>query len=158
MKRIGLKIFAVAAAVCAALLVIIAIGFFTQPNDGRGPSFLPQETASINGQSLTLEIAATGEDQQKGLGGRDSLGSDAGMIFPFDGPSRPGFWMKGMRFALDFIYVRDNKVVELKENVQPALAPVPFFPAEDIDAVIEVNAGWVKSHGIKVGDAVVLPI
>lgn len=113
---------------------------------------------SINGHRLQLEVAATSAEQERGLGGRETLADDAGMIFPISPPSRAGFWMKGMRFPLDFIYLRGAEIVELKENVQPTLVPVPFFPSVSVDGVIEVNAGWVKAHGVKTGEEIGLAI
>jgi len=57
-----------------------------------------------------------------------------------------------MHFPLDFIYFNGGRVVELKENVSNTDL-TPFAPNEPVDAVLEVNAGYVAAHGIKVGDA-----
>jgi len=152
MKKNDFRIFLAAAIVCVFALGVLTIIRFAQRNIGESILVLQQETVIINNSKLALEIAATPEEQVRGLGGRDSLLPDSGMIFPFVHPGKPGFWMKDMRFALDFIYVRGNKIVEFKEAVKPALVPTLFFPAEDVDAVIEVNAGWVAAHGIRVGD------
>ena len=114
---------------------------------------LEKRTIAIGSTKLTVEVAATAAQQQQGLSDRPSLAPDAGMLFPLVDPSKDGFWMKDMKFPLDFIYFDQGRVVETKENVPTALVPLPFFPNETVDAVLEVNAGWVSSHGIKVGDA-----
>jgi uncharacterized membrane protein (UPF0127 family) len=120
---------------------------------------LAASAVSINGYELELEIAATPAERERGLGYRDSLAPDGGMLFSFSSPGKHGFWMKGMRFPLDIIYLRGTEIVETKENVQPSSFPVPFFPSVDVDAVVEVNAGWVKNHGVKLGDTLdFLPI
>lgn len=107
---------------------------------------------------LNVEIVRTPTEMEKGLGYRKSLASDAGMIFIYDQPVMPVFWMKGMEFPLDFIWVTGNKIVDLTENV-PNLDPstpdnnLPrYSPQEPVDKVIEVNAGWIKSNNLKIGD------
>lgn len=116
---------------------------------------LSTEKLMVGTAPLTVEVASTPAEQELGLSYRVSLAPESGMLFTFATPSRQGFWMKGMNFPLDFIYTRAGAVVQLKENVSAAGIPVPFFPDQDIDGVIEVNAGWISRHGIKVGDAVV---
>ncbi len=110
----------------------------------------------VNGgpAAVMAEVAITKAEQARGLGGRESLDPDSGMLFPFSAYSRPGFWMKGMHFPLDIVYLNRGKVVEIKDNVPVADKPVPFFPEHDVNAVLEVNAGWCAAHGVKVGDPV----
>lgn len=143
---------------CAAALVITAsaaaAGYAWLRADGAAAVEPQRYSVDIGGSKLILEAAETSAAQELGLGGRDSLAPDAGMIFPFASPGRPGFWMKGMRFPLDFIYVRGSEIVELKEGVQTTPLPTPFFPAEDADAVIEVNAGWIAAHAVRVGERI----
>jgi len=114
---------------------------------------LERRTIMVGSTKLSVEVAATADEQQQGLSDRLSLAPDAGMLFPLVDPSKNGFWMKDMKFPLDFIYFDQGRVVETKENVPNALVPMPFFPNETVDTVLEVNAGWVNGHGIKVGDA-----
>ncbi len=107
-----------------------------------------------------VEEAITPEQKAKGLGERSSLAKDQGMIFPFDPPQKPDFWMKGMRFPLDFIWIRDDKVVDITEHVAAPLSSMTntqlphYFPNDDIDTVLEVNAGFVEYYKIKIGDEV----
>jgi len=53
-----------------------------------------------------------------------------------------------MHFPLDFIYFNGGRVVELKENVSNTDL-TPFAPNEPVDAVLEVNAGYVAAHGTR---------
>ena len=110
------------------------------------------ERVSINGHTIFVELAVTEADKEKGLGYRNSLAADHGMLFVYNHPERYGFWMKGMRFPLDFIWINGNKVADLTKNVStgaPAFAP--FVPA---DKVLEVNAGVIDRFGINIGDLV----
>ena len=66
--------------------------------------------------------------------------------------------MYDMRFALDFIWIRSGKVVELTPAVPPPSEtrgiPATINPAEAADQVLEVASGFIVRHGIKVGDEV----
>jgi len=59
---------------------------------------------SANGEHrFTVEIAATPEEQERGLMFRRSLGPDEGMIFPYAPPQEVGFWMRNTLIPLDII-------------------------------------------------------
>lgn len=111
---------------------------------------------------IEVEIADTDSLRQKGLSGRNSLSENSGMLFVFPKNSFPSFWMKDMNFSLDFIWISDSKVSQINENVQPEPGKTDsqltlYSPRSPIDYVLEVNAGFVAKHNIKVGDAVTLP-
>ncbi|MEK7616779.1 MAG: DUF192 domain-containing protein [Patescibacteria group bacterium] len=120
---------------------------------------LPKSQQVIIGDTkVNVEIADTKDERSKGLGGKESLASDSGMLFIFDRQDFYSFWMKGLKFPLDFIWIRGDKVVDITENV-----PVPSEGAKDedlpiyqskepIDKLLEVNGGFVIQNGIKIGD------
>lgn len=108
---------------------------------------------------LMVEVVRDKRLQEKGLSGRPSIAVDNGMLFLFDYPDVHSLWMKNMRFPIDMIWIKDNIVVDIKENV-----PVPkegiaeydlpvYTPKSIADKVLEVNAGFVKYNNIKAGDA-----
>jgi uncharacterized membrane protein (UPF0127 family) len=115
---------------------------------------------TIGKSSLQVEIRRTEAEQALGLSWRKQLATETGMVFVYSPAQRVMFWMKGMQFPLDFIFVRDGKVVQIVNNVpapsQENQIPKTIVPEMDVDMVIEVNAGWVLSHGVMVGDAVVV--
>lgn len=122
-----------------------------------GSKLLPPQQPRLRvGQAeVKIEIADTVEKRSTGLSGRDSLGEDEGMMFVFDQPGQYGFWMKGMRFALDFVWIRQGRVVEVSESVSAEDQTQVYQPKEPIDTMLEVNAGWAARHGVKAGDDVV---
>lgn len=146
-------------------MVIAGAIFFYQTN-AKIPElpFLPQQstlkTIKINDTTLKVEIADTKEKRSKGLAGRQSLAPDEGMLFLFPEAGRYPFWMKGLTFPLDFIWIREDKVVDLTQNVPPSSpgqtdASLPIYePKEDVDAVLEISAGTIQRLNIKVGDSV----
>lgn len=107
----------------------------------------------INNHSISLIIADTEEEREKGLGGRESMPYDTAMLFIFDTPDTYGFWMKDMKFPLDIVWLNEDKeVIYIKENAQPESYPEGFIPPDKSLYVIELNAGLVSKYGIKVGN------
>ena len=109
---------------------------------------------------ISIELADTKEKRNLGLGGRESLATDAGMLFVYDNTDKHTFWMKGMRFPLDFIWINENRIVDLLPNI-----PNPTKDQSDdsltryqstvvVNKVLEVNAGFIKNHNIRVGDKI----
>lgn len=106
---------------------------------------------------ITIEVAVTEAQKQKGLGGRSGLPDNHGMLFPYDHKEQFEFWMRGMQFPLDFIWIDGKTVADISENIPPpegAEKPVIIKPSVPVDRVLEVNAGSVALIGIKVGDTV----
>ena len=150
MKKIIIFVMIVLAAI--AVIAYLFRGSIAAPAPSSANPGLEKRSITIDSKKLSVEVAATAAEQRQGLSDRTSLAADAGMLFPVLDPNQTGFWMKGMKFPLDFIYFDQSRVVETKENVQVTPAPIPFFPNEAVDAVLEVNAGFIATHNIKVGD------
>lgn len=151
------------------LLIVIAVGLvFFNPVKPQTPNlpFIPQPVKQsnllINGTTIKVEIADTPLKRAKGLGGRNKLSENEGMLFIFDKADKHPFWMKGLSFPLDFVWIKDDKIVDILENIQPpqkntADAQLPIFSAkEPIDKVLELNDGTVGKLNIKTGDTVKL--
>ncbi len=121
---------------------------------------LSYTTQSISIQSatqtstITAEIADTEEKQDYGLMNRSSLDENSGMLFVFDTDETHSFWMKDTLISLDMIFINAAKnIVFIEENATP-LSETPIVPTEACRYVLEVNGGFVASHGVSVGDTV----
>jgi uncharacterized protein len=114
--------------------------------------------AIINNQSFVLTIPDSNEEKQIGLSKTESLRDDEGMLFLFDNPDFYPFWMKDMKIPIDIIYIRDNKIVTIHENIQPpddsAQELNIYTPSEVSDKVLEIKAGLSKKYDFKIGDEV----
>jgi len=66
--------------------------------------------------------------------------------------------MPDMHFSLDIVWIRGDDVVGISENVPPAGFGEPeiYYPPEEIDKVLEINAGSAKKFALKIGDILVL--
>ncbi len=80
------------------------------------------------------------------------------MLFFFEKEGYHSFWMKGMSFALDIIWLDSDKtVVDIKRNVQPCTNTCPFLtPRSKSKYVLEVVAG--QADDIGVGDKMKLSL
>jgi uncharacterized membrane protein (UPF0127 family) len=121
---------------------------------------LPTAEISVGGVPLTVELAVEPEELARGLGYRDGLAPGTGMLFVFDGPAPRSFWMRGMRFCLDIIWIEGGAIQGAAESVCPepagtADADLPSFrsPAP-VTYVLEVPAGWLDHYGLGVGTPV----
>lgn len=112
----------------------------------------------IDGKTFYVSIANTDEQKAKGLSIYKSLPLDSGMIFPFQNSGYYPFWMKEMKFPIDIIYIQNNKIVEIFEDVPAPLSQdqqLPIYrPGTKANYVLEINAGLSKEFGFKKGDAV----
>lgn len=101
---------------------------------------------------ISLERATTQDARARGLSGRVSMPMDEGMLFVFDKPRQECFWMKGMHFDIDIIWLdAQKKVVHIERNVKPASYPNSYCPDKAAQYVIEVNAGVAERASVELG-------
>jgi uncharacterized membrane protein (UPF0127 family) len=113
---------------------------------------LPGEAAD---QCISLERSDTPEARELGLGGRDSMPQDRGMLFVFETSGRHCFWMKDTRIDLDMIWLDEaERVVYAQHRVSPHTYPQTFCPNKDAKYVIELNAGVAEAVGITMGQRI----
>lgn len=118
----------------------------------------PQKKLQVKDQTLNIELADTASKRAKGLGGRESLPEGWGMLFVFPQEGRYRFWMKGVKFPLDFVFIKEGGVVDLLKNIPPpqpgqSTQSLPVYePVVPVNMVLEVNSGFVDKYNIKVGD------
>jgi uncharacterized membrane protein (UPF0127 family) len=109
----------------------------------------------IRNQKILVEVARTRAEISRGLSNRADLAENRGMLFILGRTGTWSFWMKGMRFGLDFVFFRDDKVVDLVKNVpfpQNGEAPQMVYAKAAYDKVLEMKAGGIERLGIEIGD------
>ena len=113
---------------------------------------MPLTIKSRNGvHHFKVDVAATVEQQEKGLMFVKSLAGDRGMIFPYDPPQEVAFWMKNTLIPLDIVYIRkDGTIVRITKAEAMDLTPLPS--GEPIAAVLEIRSGRAAELGIQEGD------
>jgi uncharacterized membrane protein (UPF0127 family) len=115
----------------------------------------------IGGVPFSLELAVSPAEQSQGLSDRDSLPLRTGMLFPQRREQVPTFWMRRMRFPLDFVWISaDCTVGDITEDVPPPASGTPdnnlpiYSPLVEVLYVLELNAGEVSENGLGIGDEV----
>lgn len=137
--------------ICVAVMAVIALML---PFALARPATV---TLRVGQQTYALNIAATAAAQKKGLGGRETLARDRGMLFVFDTPGTQCFWMKDMQFPIDIIWLDSTKkVTSTVPNITPDSYPQQYCGDVTTKYVIELNTGEAKRAGIKIGDTLEL--
>jgi len=115
-----------------------------------------QNIIKVGDTNIKLRIARTPQELEKGLGYIQSLPENEGMLFIMNRFAYHSFWMKGMEFPLDFIWISGNKIVDITQNVPISTDPNPpiIRPQKLCNFILEVNAGFVKRHNVKVGQTI----
>src|SRR3989344_5618121 len=95
----------------------------------------------IGDVSFEVDIADNPISQAKGLSGREFIEDNKGMLFLFGNYGKRSFWMQGMKFPLDIIWISDDKIVGVSENLPPpGFGEVKVYDSpENVDKVLEIN-------------------
>jgi len=167
---------AIAGAVAAAAIVL-AVFYYTYPaaqqttsgsggssnnSSSIGPAAMKgglkgynQTVVTIGGVQLVADIADTPEKQTLGLDVRESMDESQAMLFPFKNPSILPFWMNGMKFPLDIIWIgEDMRVVHVEHSLKPcpnSFDCPSYQPDQNAKYVLETVAGFAKKHGVDKG-------
>jgi uncharacterized membrane protein (UPF0127 family) len=87
---------------------------------------------------------------------RTELAPDAGMLFSWSGEAIRRFWMRNTCIPLDMLFIAaDGTIVGIVEQA-PVLSDAPQSIPCPARHVLEVNAGWARSHGVRPGQKVVI--
>lgn len=100
-------------------------------------------------ETLTTEMADTKPKQAKGMMGREDLPEKQGMLFTSTGP----FWMKGVNFDLDLIFLDKQGCVTSFGTMKQG-SPSLYFPDPAAQLALEVRAGTCQKLALKPGDRV----
>ena len=132
------------------------------PNPAPAYEVLELNSAVMIGDAVfPAELAVTSPERTKGLSDRDGLEPGTGMLFIFEDREASSFWMRKMRFPLDFVWIsEDCRVVDITSNVPfpkldtPTSSLPSYRPSTAAAYNFEINAGEASEFGIRVDDAV----
>jgi uncharacterized protein len=109
---------------------------------------------AVGQTTVSLQLAVTDSEMERGLMFRRDLRSTQGMLFVYKEPRRVSFWMRNTPTPLEIGYFTTDGVLR---EVYPLL---PFdersVPSkrDDIQYAMEVCAGWFDVTGVKPGDKI----
>ncbi len=138
------------AIIVIAILILAGLSLKTKPQSDT------KKLTVSNKVTLEVTVANTDKTRTKGYSNHPEISYNEGLLFVFPSADTYQFWMKDMLFDLDFIFIRDKRVVYLLENIKApinndgqieyAISPKPF------DQLLEVKAGFIEKYQIKIND------
>jgi uncharacterized protein len=121
-------------------------------NKARSPKHVRAVTVHVGGAQVRAEVAADAGARRRGLSGREGLAENRGMLFVFPDREPRTYWMKGMRFPLDIVWINRGRVTGIERDAPVPRGELRLYPSSGpVDRVLEVPAGWAARHGIRAG-------
>lgn len=117
----------------------------------------PPPRVEINGRVWTVEPVTTNEERIRGLGGREHLGDDEGMLFIYPDARHRAFCMRDCLIPLDIAFIGSDLTVVRTDTmaVEPDRKGRRWYPSgAPAQYVLEVRAGALEAAGVKAGDRV----
>ena len=130
----------------------------------------PTEQISIKGQPFELEVASTTAAIQKGLGARELIPENGGMLFVFPDAQPRRFFMKDCLVDIDILFLDPlGRITAIHTMaIEPLRGPEEsqaayeqrlkrypsIFPAQ---YAIELKAGRIAQLGLSQGDKIDIP-
>jgi len=103
---------------------------------------------------IDIQIANNEYDRELGLMFRKHMRKDRGMLFVFPKEGIQSFWMHNTYIPLDMIFVNSKDKIVTIQNADKTLSDQTYSSIKPARYVIEVNLGFSKKYGIKVGDKI----
>jgi len=101
--------------------------------------------------TVTVEVARTPEQRERGLMYRTELPAGTGMLFVFPDAEERSFWMSNTYVALDVAFMDENLRITAIQQMEPETTDYHDSPGPMMYG-LEVPKGWFAAHGVKVGD------
>ena len=122
----------------------------------HGNEQLSKVKMQIKGETFTVEVARTPEEQQKGYMFRKQLGNREAMIFVYTKDEQLSFWMKNTEIPLSIAFLDQNGTIIQIENMKP-FDPTVIRSRISVRYALEVKQGILQTLGVKEGDKVIFP-
>jgi uncharacterized membrane protein (UPF0127 family) len=104
----------------------------------------------IGDRVVSMRVALSPAEMQRGLMFVKSMGADEGMIFVFARPQIMGFWMRNTELPLDIGYLDpDGTLREIYPMYPHDEKSVPSIAQRQL--ALEMNQGWFARAGVKPG-------
>ncbi len=133
---------------CIALGIVVGVCFLVDQS-------INTHHVKIGDQLITVDIAEKTIDQERGLSGRKDLCADCGMLFIFTHKKQRTFWMNDMQFDIDVLWISDEVIVGMQENVSYERQSQEIFSSQKpVDKVLELPAGFIEKHKVIIGQKV----
>ncbi|MCW5757742.1 MAG: DUF192 domain-containing protein [Phycisphaeraceae bacterium] len=150
-----------------SLLGLVLLAASCVPGD---PVANDVETVRVKGRTFFMEIAADDATRVRGLGGRELIEDDGGMLFVFPRPRVLGFVMRDCLVPIDIAFL-DQFGVVVATHEMPIEPRQPGESASEYEGrltvyssrsaaqfALEFRAGMLRELGLERGDKVELDV
>ena len=111
----------------------------------------------LAGATAYVQVADTPEARARGLSDTPQLPADRGMLFLFPREGYYTFWMKGMAYSLDILWLSESgTVLHMEKSASPESYPATFVSPMPARSVLELPAGFVEKHNVQLGQQVTI--
>jgi len=114
-----------------------------------------KEKITLSGKTISVELAETPEQHERGLMYRKSLPEQEGMLFVFPNEEVRYFWMKNTFVDLAIGYFDKDKALidiqEMKATSMMETRPPSYPSAKPAMYALEMTKGWFAKNKIKLG-------
>ena len=147
--------------VVGLLIAVFSLVFLKQDNkDKQTDTSFNYEISQLKTKSIFYKekefktyIADTDSSRELGLSVFNALLDNEAMLFVFERSKIYPFWMKGMKFPIDILWLDEHKnIVSIKENARPEDFPETYSPRQKALYVLEFKSGFVEKEKITLGD------
>ena len=108
-------------------------------------------TLRINDRPLQAQIAISANEQRRGLMGRESMGADEGMLFPYPRPQQMRFWMANTLIHLDIGFFDSEGVLREIFQMYAGDTQSTVSRRDNLQFALEMNHGWFAANRIRPG-------
>jgi hypothetical protein len=126
---------------------------------GTSPGASDPPRVTINGRVWFVEPATTSDQRYRGLGGRQHLDPNGGMLFIYPKPRVLDFCMRGCLVPLDIAFIdADMRVVKTYTmSTEADLSGRAVYSSDvPVQYALEVAAGALAEAGVRPGDRAAL--
>lgn len=142
------------------LIAALLLAFLIMQSIGKASVFddsAARERVNVGGVPVFVHIADTSEERERGLSGAEKLSEDQGLLFVFERDGFYAIWMKDMAYAIDVLWLEENgTIIAAEHSLLPETYPQSFAPPRPARYILELPAGFLKKHGIQIGERVTI--
>lgn len=143
------------------LSLFLTIQVFAIQSKPNNKVTFTKQKIQIGTQKITVEIAKTRQQQERGLMFREKMPANHGMLFIFEQEQPLSFWMKNTYIDLSIAYIgKDKKIIDIidMKATSSLQTELPSYPSsKPAMFALEMNRGWFTKNRIKIGDLLTLP-
>ena len=112
---------------------------------------LPRIKLQLGMYQIDTQVAQTPDQRSIGLMFRSEMPMHEGMLFVFEQPSTPCFWMKNTLLPLTAAFIADDGTIVNLADMKPQTTD-SHCSTKPVRFVLEMHQGWFAKKGFKAGN------